>query len=157
MPKSLYVAAVSPLDKPCNQILFKSIRIYRMFEKVKIQRYCEPFIKSLFDCIFFGCDCYCCTICLFCSSPTLQTTCWLYNLKQLTFNCFHSSKCHRYLIDCIIFFCSKHKHLFFHLCSTHIVSNAMCFVGWLSIKIIYNFTIIYKYATSMMDYKILSK
>ena len=77
--------------------------------------------------------------------------------SSLSSSVFTQVSVHRYLIDCINFFCSKRKHLFFHQCSTYIVSNAMCFVGWLSIKIIYNFTIIYKYATSMMDYKILSK
>ena len=36
-----------------------------MLKKVKIQRYCESFIKGLFNCIYLGCNCYCYTISLF--------------------------------------------------------------------------------------------
>ena len=35
----------SPSHKPYIQIFFKSIRIYRVLKKVKIQSYCKPFTK----------------------------------------------------------------------------------------------------------------
>ena len=35
----------SPSQKPYIQIFFKSIRIYRVLKKVKIQSYCKPFTK----------------------------------------------------------------------------------------------------------------
>ena len=35
----------SPSHKPYIQIFFKSIRVYRVLKKVKIQSYCKPFTK----------------------------------------------------------------------------------------------------------------
>ena len=55
-----------------NQIFLESVRIYRMLEKVKMQRYCKPFTKSYFDCIFYYR--YCCSSYLFYSfEPSIST------------------------------------------------------------------------------------
>ena len=58
--------------KPYNQIFLESFRIYRMLEKVKMQRYCKPFTKSPFDWIF--CYRYCCSSYLLYSfEPSIST------------------------------------------------------------------------------------
>ena len=54
--------------KPYSQVFFKSIRTCSTLEKVKIQRYCKPCTKNLYDCIFLDCNSYCCTVYFF--APT---------------------------------------------------------------------------------------
>ena len=52
---------ISPFQKKyiqVNQIFIESIMVYKILETVKIQGYCEPFNKLMFDCIFLGCNWY---------------------------------------------------------------------------------------------------
>ena len=61
-----------------------------MLKKV-FYRYFESFTKILFDCIFLGCNCYCCTICPFLYLHEVLNH-WL-NVCLETASLFHSSKC----------------------------------------------------------------
>ena len=61
-----------------------------MLKKV-FYRYFKSFTKSLFDCIFLGCNCYCCTICPFLYLHEVLNH-WL-NVCLETASLFHSSKC----------------------------------------------------------------
>ena len=54
--------------KPYSQVFFKSIRTCSTLEKVKIQKYCKPCTKNLYDCIFLDYNSYCCTVYFF--APT---------------------------------------------------------------------------------------
>ena len=78
MSEKLYLTAVYLLHKmffqmSSIQVLKSNLPfVYKMLEKVKIQRYCKPFAKILFDCIFFGCYCYCHSICLFALARTIK-------------------------------------------------------------------------------------
>ena len=117
--------------KNYNHIFYKFIRIYRVLEKVKIQRYCKVFTKSVSYCIFLGCNCYWCTICVFWATLSFLTICWSYTWKQLPFMLFFIQvKTLIGFIDiCVVIipnYFEPSVSSYFYECSTYIVNNNTC-------------------------------